>query len=355
MYSLLLGNGDGSFQITIPIPVNDIESFAVGDFNGDGKLDLLLNPVQYETPGAFYTMLGNGNGKFGEAVNATLFQADASKLLVGDFNGDGKLDVAVGGYPNSFSVLLGNGDGTFQALTPISLNEETLCGEVGDFNQDRKLDLLACANNDVGIGVLLGKGDGTFQAPTTLAPLTFGPVDIAVADLNGDGKLDLIAVASTGSVAILPGNGDGTFQPAVTYPVGSEPLSQAMIGDFNADGKLDLALPGTTNLYILFGNGDGTLQAPQAFVAQAGLGAVGDFIQARTPDIAMNTYANDGSLNVAILLQQTPKSDFSPLSLAFGSEIVNSSSSPPENHPHQRWLLRAGHRVDTDWRRLLPD
>lgn len=183
----------------------------------------------------------------------------------------------------------------------------------------------------MGVAVVPGNGDGTFGTPLTI---TFGPADVAVADFNGDGKLDLAALDSSGSVAILLGNGDGTFQPAVTYAVAAETFSQIMISDFNADGKLDVAISGGRNLYVLFGNGDGTFQPSQAFAVPTDLGAVGDFNQDGIPDIAMNTYAcasiSDCTVTVDILLQRVPKSDFSPTSVAFGSEIVDFASSPQQ-------------------------
>jgi hypothetical protein len=335
-YALLLGNGDGTFEVQGSMP-GFIESWAVGDFNGDGKLDLFLDVHQYQQPGVFVTMLGNDDGTFQNPITATSFTQDASEILMGDFNGDGKLDVALdsslgNGHGPSFTVLLGNGDGTFQQMQTVALNEETLCGMVGDFNRDGKLDLLACSNNNVGIAVLLGNGDGTFQIPTSLTPLTFGPIDVEVADVNGDGKLDLVAVqdASAGSIAVLLGNGDGTFQPALTYPAGVNP-TQAIIGDFNADGKLDLALPASISLYILSGNGDGTFGSPESFAISAGLGAVGDFNQDGIPDLAVQgSPPGSQNLTLQILLRYVPKADFSPLNLAFGSLPVRTLSSPEQ-------------------------
>jgi hypothetical protein len=323
-YALLLGNGDGTFEVQGSMP-GFIESWAVGDFNGDGKLDLFLDVHQYQQPGVFVTMLGNGDGTFQNPITATSFTQDTSEILMGDFNGDGKLDVAL-------ESSLGNGHGTFQQKQTVALNEEMVCGMVGDFNRDGKLDLLACSNKNVGIAVLLGNGDGTFQIPTSLTPLTFGPIDVEVADVNGDGKLDLVAVqdASAGSIAVLLGNGDGTFQPALTYPAGVNP-TQAIIGDFNADGKLDLALPASISLYILSGNGDGTFGSPESFAISAGLGAVGDFNQDGIPDLAVQgTPPGSQNLTLQILLQRVPKAEFSPLNLAFGSLSVRTLSSPQQ-------------------------
>jgi hypothetical protein len=329
---LFLGNGDGSFRTQAVGGSGGIEGLGVYDFNRDGKLDITVDVADPHFQFYFLTMLGNGDGTFQNSFDASSLQAWTSKLLLGDFNGDGKLDIAaIDHYAETLYVLLGNGDGTFQNLPPMVLQPlgVTFCGGVGDYNKDGKLDLLACSPQGE-IAVVPGNGDGTFQNPSNFFPIGFSPLDVTAADFNGDGNLDLVAVqnASAGSVAVLLGKGDGTFQPAVTYPVGMDPV-QVLTSDFNLDGKLDLALPGAGNLYILFGNGDGTFQAPQVFPAFAGPGALGDFDQDGTPDLAMQyTAPNNTSLSVEVLLQHTPQSDFSPANLAFGSQAVNIPSSP---------------------------
>ena len=346
---VLPGNADGSFggppvSLQIGDAFTPLEGFVVGDFNGDGKLDLVFSQSGPATNLlSFYISLGKGDGTFQNPVefacNLEFSFFAFNEFVVGDFNGDGKLDFA--GLTDGFLVVfLGNGDGTFQMLpTMILPNSDFFCGRVGDYNGDGKLDLLACTSQG-GVGVVAGNGDGTFQEPSTFFPVGFTPVDVAAADVNGDSKLDLIAVqtGSQGSVAILAGNGDGTFQSAVSFPVGVDPI-QVVTSDFNADGKLDLALPGTNNVYILLGNGDGTFQAPESFPASAGSAVVGDFNQDGIPDLAVQgpaysagncpAYPNpcDG-LSMQILLQNTPKSNFSTTNLVFGLQAVNIPSSP---------------------------
>ena len=202
--SLLLGNGDGTFRSAINYSLNGIASgpLVAADFNGDGKPDLLVGNV---------ILLGNGDGTFQAPLpisNSPSFQT----IVVGDFNGDGKLDVVIA---NPFlQIAFGNGDGTFQPFSPIM--NGTFVGSplvLGDFNGDGNLDLVVSVNN--GTSVLLGNGDGTFQSPISLP---FAGNLIAASDFNGDGIADLaIANSNSNIVSLLQGNGDGTFHLALSY------------------------------------------------------------------------------------------------------------------------------------------
>jgi hypothetical protein len=311
----------------------------VGDFNGDGKLDLAVVNSGSNDVGV---LLGNGDGTFQPAVNYDVGSVPDA-LAVGDFNGDGKLDlVVVNSGSNNASVLLGNGDATFQTALDFDIGGTPISVAVGDFNGDGKLDLAVVTNpaSPNQISILLGYGDGTFQAPVTYAAGSV-PVSVAVGDFNGDGKLDLavanISPGNTGPsmVSVLLGNGDGTFQPAVEYGAGSDTDSSSVaLGDFNGDGKLDLAVAysGSTNrVSILLGNGDGTFQSAVDYAGASLPGTsppvLGDFNGDGRLDMAVIDAA---SSTVFVLLQPGLVSGsnaiLSPTSLTFATQFVSTTS-----------------------------
>jgi FG-GAP-like repeat/Abnormal spindle-like microcephaly-assoc'd, ASPM-SPD-2-Hydin len=264
---------------------------AQADFNGDGKVDMVVANWQDDSLSVF---LGNGDGTFQTPQTISLSSVSRYPigLVVGDFNNDGKADIAVGYESNSgVSVLLGNGDGTFQAPQTTAAGQLTYSLVVGDFNGDGYLDVAANNFSTGTVNVLLGKGDGTFQTAVSY-PTSSNAWFIQVADLNADGKLDLVTADFYGSdIDVLLGNGDGTFQTAVTYTTGQTVVDVA-VGDFNGDGKLDLiaSSDSDTNAYLLLGNGDGTFQAAQAI-------AVG----AANNEIAVSDLNNDGKLDFAVV------------------------------------------------------
>ena len=248
---VFLGDGEGG----LAAPTTDTTGYAgtgvAADVDRDGTLDALT--TYWDGYGSYlYFQHGNGDGTF--VLNSyfvTLNYYSGGIPVVGDFNGDGKLDVAVAGYESNFvAVLLGNGDGTFQKEVDYPISGSGWASVVADINGDGKLDsLTACSNGTA--AVLLGNGDGTFMSGATSALPFETETNLQIADLNGDGKLDLATVTADNSgnqtLNIALGNGDGTFQSPIAIPAGQVVNASGLlaIADFNHDGYLDFAISGS--------------------------------------------------------------------------------------------------------------
>jgi hypothetical protein len=323
---VMFGNGDGTFTTGPTLGVGAFtrpDAVAVGDFNGDGNQDIAVDTGS----GKLIVFLGNGDGTFQAGQTYTL--GDGSDVLgpivVGDFNGDGTLDLAVGSLqlPHrptdpevaSVTILTGNGDGTFTTTAVYNVGAGTVGTLVAaDLRGSGTPDLIfttgdAATDRPV-VKVLRGNGDGTFQDPVTVftGDRSLG---LAVGDFLGHGRPDILATKFDGTVSVLANNGDGTFASPIVSQLGFFPGSP-QVGDFFHDGHLSLA--GTTEngvVAVLRGNGDGTFQAPVDYLVGAGFHAlvVSDFNGDGRPDLAVgNTFpAGTGpAYTVSVLLNTSP-------------------------------------------------
>ncbi|MGA2382721.1 MAG: VCBS repeat-containing protein [Gemmatimonadales bacterium] len=292
-------------------PLSQPRPIRAGDINGDGKLDLLVANYAGGGAGSVTVFLGDGAGGFTEAIaKGSPFAVGRGPrgMVLADFNGDGKLDIATANYTdNTVSVRLGDGTGGFGAVKTYNTGSGPQDIQAGDVNGDGKLDLVIANNSDNTVTVLLGDGTGAFT-PASGSPFTVGtgPYGVALGDVNGDGKLDIVTGNQTSNDAtVLLGDGTGGFTQATGSPystgtTGSAPSAVAL-ADVNGDGYLDLIVPnsGDNNVMVRLGDGHGAFGAASTWSVGATQStpwaiAVGDMNGDGSVDlVVVNTNSND--------------------------------------------------------------
>lgn len=292
-------------------------SVAIGDVNGDSKLDIVTANF---SDGTVSVLLGNANGTLNAAASVTVTTgSEPYAVAIGDLNGDGKPDLAVANYgSNGVSVLLGNGNGTFSeaSYSPLGVGANPVSIAISDVNGDHKPDLVTANYGSSNVSVLIANSNTTFQNAINYS-VGAAPRSIVLADVNNDGKSDLL-VANSGSstVSVLLGVGDGTFQTTLNQSAGTMPYAIA-VGNLNGDTNPDLVVTNYNDntVRVLLGKGDGTFTvasgAPIAVDTSPDAVAIGDLNSDGMPDLAV---ANYGGASVTILLG-TGDGTFSPPSL----------------------------------------
>jgi len=316
-FTMLLGNGDGTFQSAAPYELNHISSgIDTTDFNLDGNADV----AAAVGPGATRILLGKGDGTLSigpDPAPGTPNPTGDGTLRAGDFNGNGLIDVM--GVQNGAWTQFGDGSGNLGAPNTVpDTSTVPCCGAVGDFNNDGLSDI-ALVDQDHAY-FLTNLGGGHYSTFTLPLPDPYPPEwdylqrAVALGDFNGDGNVDAaIVTADFGksteyvpeSLRIFLGNGDGTFDfgqeydsvakldPANLSKPSLTTLFAPTIADLNGDGKPDIILPGTGSLQILYGNGDGSFQAPVAFTAPTSkftVADVTDFNLDGVPDLVLSDF-----------------------------------------------------------------
>src|SRR5271157_2360321 len=365
--SILLGNGDGTFGPTTSTPSCNCSGefyswLDSASFRANGVFDLLIlanDGVQAGPPPRVIVQYGNGDGTFGG--ESQIYAASSGDpyfypmgAAIGDVNGDGRPDIVVlssqdGTLDDRVYVFVNDGSGGFGAPNIIDLGSITGNGNdravaIGDFNGDGKPDLVVHTvdpSNIEHIWFLAGHGDGTFATPVdrgSYGDATQGIVRYFAADMNGDGRLDLVGLGFGHGVFVSLGNGDGTFQASHEYTADQGYLTDMAVADFDGDGKPDVAVvgrccggpTGPQGLAVLRNNGDGTLAAPlHPSIGETGPSglAVGDLNGDGRPDFVVAMGSSSNLMTIAAVLNGGgPAVKLSPTSLSFLNQVINTTS-----------------------------
>jgi hypothetical protein len=303
---IFVGTGDGNLALDDQVAMFG-RSPVIADFNGDHKADIAMI-----SGGSVAMLPGDGQGGFGLPATFSLpalGTLPVISMVTGDFNGDGKPDLAIA-TAAGVAILLGDGNGGFASPATFAVGVNPAVVATGDFNGDGKLDLAVTDYYAGRVFILLGDGTGSFGTPTAF---TVGgrPSSIAVGDFNGDGNLDLAVATGNKSIVILSGDGTGGFTSTGSFATGGATAVSVATADFNGDGKLDLVTVGTSStgisgvVSVLFGTGSGSFAAPITSSVGENLTsvAVADLSGDGKPDLIVVDESNAGS-GVSTLLHQ---------------------------------------------------
>jgi hypothetical protein len=337
--SVLLGKGDGTFEPQKTYATGKAPTdVAIADL-GNGKRDIVVTNREDSTVSV---LLGKGDGTFEPQKTYATGKAPAG-VAIADL-GNGKLDIVTANrVENTVSVLIGKGDGTFEAPKNYATGETPVAVAIADLNGDKKADIVTANEKESTVSVLLGKGDGTFPpAPTSTIPTGKAPDAVAIGDLNGDQKSDIVAAdGGTNQVSVLLGKGDGTFEAQKEYETGKGPAGVAL-ADLNDDGKQDVVTANSeaNKVSVLLGKGNGTFTPKldlETDVKPRAL-ALSDLNGDKKPDIvAANAVDNTASvlLNSSVPALETSASSLSFPNQLFGTRsgaqkvtVTNSGSAP---------------------------
>ena len=264
-----LGNGDGTFKVhshTSTYTGGDVYNVSTGDFNGDGFIDFAIADDNTDV----LIMIGNGNGTFKAGVSYNQIESNVREIQAIDIDKNGATDLLLGmdGATNGLVVVLGNGNGTFKRGTQFAAGDTTATFAAADIDGNGTIDLLTPDQSSTySLGVLLGNGNGTFKARVSYTSGTSSYLNaIAIADLNGDGRPDVVSSDASGFLTFF-GNGNGTFLAPRSFAPGT--VDGLVLNDTNGDGKLDIISQSATSFSVLLGNGDGSFLEPTSYATAA--------------------------------------------------------------------------------------
>jgi hypothetical protein len=344
LVGIFLGYGDGTFSNQITYHTgsrSEPTSIAVGDFNNDSRLDIVVANAGTNNIGVF---LGYGNGLFSiQTIFPTGNNSNPNAVAVGDFNNDNRLDIAVANLEsNNIGVFLGYGNGTFcsQVTYTTGSSAQPNSIAVGDFNNDNQLDIVVSNSNNISLDVFLGYNNGTFFDEMFWIGWISDRYDAVVGDLNNDGQLDIvITMADAFGIIVFLGNGNGIFSPQPMYLTGSQSHPYACaLGDINNDNRLDVAFVDDLNgnLVVLLGNGHGSFSTTRSYLTGGDSDpysvAFGDFNSDKILDIVV---ANSGTDTIGVFLGYTYISGVHEATCSTGSS------------PHPQALALADFNKDT--------